>query len=396
MNGPDISRFMSGFATLAVCLGVLSGCEATPRAEDWTARRGEAYVDALGIVRVKPSVRELPPEPIEFGSRRNTPTGRGETLTEEKPRNSDTKPTEVAAAGGPFGRGNDPARRADPEEGGTEFTEANSGLNELASPSTSSTSTTAPSLRPDPNLPARTNTSADPADRTGGWTIVLSTVSGDGHPKQAQDRLAQLQQRIPELSRARLITTGTRTMIAYGTYESPEDARAQTDLAMVKELQLGTMKPFAMALLGPIPDTTASAQISPYDLRSLRRQYPNMNPLYSLDVAVWVASAQDGFPWPEMKRRAEAYATQLRQNGIEAYFFHNEGRQISSVTVGKFDHRAIDQTSGFFSAEVRAMMEKFPRRLTNGQEVMVKSNPADPNSPMKPQAPQLVQVPRTF
>src|SRR5690606_587451 len=138
----------------------------------------------------------------------------------------------------------------------------------------------------------------------------------------------------------------------------------QADLKRIKELTLGPMKPFALSMLNPMPDQTATAQLSPHDLRSLRRQFPNTNPLYTLDVAVWAASVQAGFPWPERKRRAEAYAAQLRQQGIEAYFYHNEASQISSVTVGKFDRRAVDQRSGFSSPEVRAMLEKFPRRLT--------------------------------
>lgn len=387
-----------GSAILAGCATDGSG-QNDPRA----TRRGEAYVDAYGVVRVKPTIREAPVEPIRFGTRSGEVTGRGEVVPETTSSKPAEKPTELADAAGPFGRDAGTGRRTGATDlDGSPINEASTPLAGGNASNTNATGAAQPNLRPDPALttpgnPINPGTAGNTSTpQTGGWTIILSTVSGESHRAQAQQRLAQLQQSLPALNRAQLISADRGTMITFGRYESPDDPRAQADLKMIKELTLGPMKPFAMSMLNPMPDQSAGTTLSPHDLRSLRRQFPNTNPLYTLDVAVWIASPQDGFPWEEMKRRAEAYAAQLRQQGVEAYFYHNEGQRVSSVTVGKFDRRAIDQASGFYSVEVRSMLEKFPRRLTNGQEVMVKVNPADENSKLKPQEPQLVEVPRNF
>lgn len=381
----------AGCAILLIAVvGGLCGCESTPSAgsDSRVTRRGEAYVDAYGVVRVKPTIREAPQEPIRFGQRSGEMTGRGEAVPEEGSTRitSADRTTDGGNAGrssGPFGR----------ESDGTDAGESGSTL----AGATGAGTTPPVNLQPDPSLiDPRRGPSTPAPQQAGGWTIILSSLSGDAHRAQAQQRLVQLQQSLPELQMASVVSTDRASMITFGRYESPDDARAQADLKRIKEMALGPMKPFALSMLSPVPDQTVGAQLSPHDLRSLRRQFPNTNPLYTLDVAVWAASAEDGFPWPEMKRRAEAYTAQLRQQGIEAYFYHNEASQISSVTVGKFDRRAVDQRSGFSSPEVRAMLEKFPRRLTNGQEMMVRVNPADENSALKPQEPQLVEVPRNF
>src|SRR5690606_868267 len=111
---------------------------------------------------------------------------------------------------------------------------------------------------------------SSPTAQAGGWTIILSSISGEAHRTQAQQRLVQLQQSLPELQTASLVSTDRATMIVYGRYESPDDARAQADLKRIKELTLGPMKPFALSMLNPMPDQTATAQLSPHDLRSLR------------------------------------------------------------------------------------------------------------------------------
>lgn len=401
---PSVSTRCHCLAGLAL-LGsaVLAGCATNQsgREDARATRRGEAYVDAYGVVRVKPTIREAPVDPIRFGTRTGEVTGRGEVVPETKPTKPAEKPTELTDAAGPFGRdaGSASSRRnaGATNLDGSPIGEASAPLAGGNTPANNTTGAMQPNLRPDPSLTTPVNSGTNAATpQSGGWTIILSTVAGESHRAQAQQRLAQLQQSLPALNRAQLISTDRGTMITFGRYESPDDAQAQADLKMIKELTLGPMKPFAMSMLNPMPDQTAGTTLSPLDLRSLRRQFPNTNPLYTLDVAVWIASPQDGFPWEEMKRRAEAYAAQLRQQGVEAYFYHNEGQRVSSVTVGKFDRRAIDQASGFYSVEVRSMLEKFPRRLTNGQEIMVKVNPADEKSGLKPQEPQLVEVPRNF
>lgn len=232
---------------------------------------------------------------------------------------------------------------------------------------------------------------ATAADETRPWTILLATDTQEGHQTRLRQQLGMVGSQFPFLQQARVHTTERGSMIIYGAYTGPDDPNAQSDLTQVKQFTLRNRQPFATAHLTriTIPERTGD---HPHSLAALRKQFPTVDPLYTLDVAVWIAEEADAAQWALMKQQAEAYAAQLRQTGFEAYFYHNQEARTSSVTVGKFDQNAIDPQSGFFSREVRELMDEFPVHLVNGERMLVRQG-TGPNAEMVPQSCQLVNVP---
>jgi hypothetical protein len=133
--------------------------------------------------------------------------------------------------------------------------------------------------------------------------------------------------------------------------------------------------------------------LHPHDLWTVRRAYPNVVPIYSLDVAIWGDFDSGELPISTRRNLAEQYAATLRSRGFESFFYHDDEQNLSSVTVGLFGHNAVDAETGFYSWEVDSLLEQFPERLVNGEQFMEFRNPYDPALGMKPQQPRLVEVP---
>ena len=133
--------------------------------------------------------------------------------------------------------------------------------------------------------------------------------------------------------------------------------------------------------------------LHPYDLWTVRRDYPTMVPIYTLDVAIWGDFESGELPKNQRRSAAEQFAAYLRSKGFESFFYHDDEQQLSSVTVGLFDYKAVDAETGFYSWEVDALIEQFPQRLVNGEQFMEFQNPNNPSQGTRPQQPRLVEVP---
>ena len=129
------------------------------------------------------------------------------------------------------------------------------------------------------------------------------------------------------------------------------------------------------------------------DIRRARERFPNQNPLYSVQVAVWSDLGSGELSLADVKQRAESYCKQLRTRGIEAYVFHDGGTKTSSVCVGVFGKDAYDPRSTLYSAEVEAVLRRFPKHLVNGEALMLPYDKSDP-SKLRAQPPTLVEVPK--
>ncbi len=116
--------------------------------------------------------------------------------------------------------------------------------------------------------------------------------------------------------------------------------------------------------------------------------------LFTLDVAVWITPDEQPEEYARLKQEAEAYCRQLRGQGFEAYFHHNERARISSVTVGVFGANAVDVQTGIYSDEVMDLVRQFPVRLTNNQPLQVPIDRLHPSRGTRTQAPALVEVPK--
>lgn len=229
------------------------------------------------------------------------------------------------------------------------------------------------------------------------WTIVLGTFTGDDHAQQARIIHQQITAALPQLRAAEVRSTERGSMLIFGRYPAADDTRAKSDLEQIKETTFNDLPVFARAFLSPLPrqQTTTARTSSPFDLMRVREQYPNVHPLYTLQVALWSDFDSGAMSLPEVRRRAEEYAQQLRQQGFDAYVYHDDVAKHSLVTVGLFNRTAVDASTGEFSPEVRNLMRRFPHHLVNGEELHEPISRHRPSDGTRPQRTFLVIVPRS-
>ena len=235
---------------------------------------------------------------------------------------------------------------------------------------------------------------ARPGRPTTFWTLVLQTFSQTGHRQHAATMVQELRTAVPQLAGARVHTTSSGSMVIYGNYESAQDPAAQRDKEAIKKITIRDRQAFPRAMLTRIRLQPPPGAMHPYELMSVRQRHPNVNPLYTLQVAVWGDFESGKLTLAQIHQKAEAYATELRVQSFDAYFHHDDDQRLSVVTIGVFDRRAIDPQTGFFSPEVEALIHRFPVHLVNGEPLMEIKNRRDPRRSRQPQTPRLVEVPK--
>ncbi len=227
------------------------------------------------------------------------------------------------------------------------------------------------------------------------FAIVVATFTGSGHHSAAQATLSSLSMKYPTLGpslRARERSRGS--VVTYGNYSGYDDSSAKQDLDMLRTVvNANGSTPFGQVMLSKFKSPKARQQLHPHDLWTVRREYPTIVPIYTLEVAIWGDFESGQLPKERRRVAAEQYAAELRKKGFEAYFFHNDDIDLSSVTVGLFSYKAIDPETGFYSLEVEAMMSRFPSRLTNGQPILQYYDPNNPSQGSMEQKPCLAEVP---
>lgn len=226
------------------------------------------------------------------------------------------------------------------------------------------------------------------------WGIVLRSFSAADHQEAAATMVRSCAQIDPRLGRAHVHATGKGSVVVYGIYEQSDSPAAQRDLAWIKEIELNGRPVFARAILsrltvGPDPD-----RMNPLALMSVRHRFPNIHPLYTLQVAVWGDFGAGKMSEEELRRRGANDAQRLRNEGHDAYFHYDDNTGLCMVTVGLFDETAIDAQSGLFSPEVEAEMRKFPVNLVNGEPLQETIDSRRPHLGTRVQASQLVLVPK--
>ncbi len=236
------------------------------------------------------------------------------------------------------------------------------------------------------------------ADAAGGretWAIVLNTFTGESHQQAAANMVNEIRRLAPQYSEARVHTTDKGSMVIYGSYAGPQDEAAKAELQRVKSLKVRQMQLFRRAMLTKVDDAS-TARLHPYDLRTVRQRYPGVKTLYTLDIALWGDDEKGSMRLEDIHRKAEDFVRQLRAQNIEAYFHHDDARMLSTVTVGVFGVESIDPQSGVIGPEVRRWIQRFPKRLVNGEPLLIKKNRFDrsPNAETYAQEPFLVEVPK--
>lgn len=228
------------------------------------------------------------------------------------------------------------------------------------------------------------------ASTSGRWSVLLTTVGGDGHPMQAAAIREQIVRDYPTLRGAFVRPQGRGSAVWFGRFASPSDADAQAVRAQVKAIERNGRPAFPQAFLAVLPD---DSPIGEHDIRQLRLMYPTVEPLYSLQVACWGTFGGDQISFDEVKRSSEREVRDLRARGFDAWYHHDEVTGSSVVTIGVFDKRSYDGRSTLYAPEVEALMREFPIHRINGEEAMVEVVPGDRSSRV-PQTCRLVSVPR--
>lgn len=239
------------------------------------------------------------------------------------------------------------------------------------------------------------NAAADPSgvEPTTVWTVVLKTFTASNHQRAAATMAAQIAMVAPELSAVRVHTTKKGSKVVYGSFDKATDSDAQAALKLIKQTKIRDRIAFPMAMLGRLR-TNISSTLHPHNLLSARRAHPRTNLLYTLQVAMWGDFESGKLTLKQIRSRAQAYTSKLRAQGYEAYFYHDDDKRLSMVTIGVFDHRVIDHQSGILSFEVQELLRKFPIHLVNGE---VLDEPVDRHNMAKgkkAQRPHLVEIPK--
>ena len=173
--------------------------------------------------------------------------------------------------------------------------------------------------------------------RSSYWGVILRTFTNEGHDRAAQTMVKSSATIDPRLAAAHVHVTDRGSTVVYGMYDGPEAPSAQRDLAWIKGLELGGTRVFPRAMLSRVTPPVAPAAVDPISLRAARRRFPGVDPLYTLQVAVWGDFESGELSLEEIRRRATLDVRELRARGHEAYVHHDDDLRLSMITVGLFD-----------------------------------------------------------
>lgn len=199
----------------------------------------------------------------------------------------------------------------------------------------------------------------------GTWTIAIVGVKGDQTMAAAALEKVRNQAGLRD---AYLDQRGETTVVAYGSYSTATDPKAQADLKRIQNFEFEGGKPFAGAVLAPPEVTDKAGSIPELDLLSIKND-PMSQAKYTLQVGVY-GRLDNQMPSPsdlaQFRKAAEDAAVRLRREGDEAYYYH--GRTMSMVLIGAFDENEYDEKNpGMMdSPRLKAAREKFLYNLVNG------------------------------
>jgi hypothetical protein len=227
------------------------------------------------------------------------------------------------------------------------------------------------------------------------YAITVATFTGPHHNEAAREAASAFVLLKPDVGKMLVVRPRRRgSVLTFGSYSGYNDPAAKEAIKILRSIRLTSGQPaFGQMILTRFRSPRSMHSLHPYDLWTVRRDYPTVVPIYTLDVAIW--GDFDSGQLPQTKRRslAENYTTSLRNKGFESFFYHDDEKNLSSVTVGLFDYKAVDAETGFYNWEVESLLEQFPERLVNGEQFMEFRNVNDLSLGMKPQHPRLVEVP---
>lgn len=217
----------------------------------------------------------------------------------------------------------------------------------------------------------------------GAWKIALATAPADADDISTMQLLGTVRAQTG-LTGARLEKRGKALVVTYGAYASASDPAAQEQLARARGLVVGGAKPYAAASMIPPAYSGMTGSDTEMNLATLKQRYGE-RAAYTLQIAAYERNdGKDATPedLAEIRRAAEAAATQLRTDGEEAFYYH--GPRRSMVTVGVFSEKEFDTSRpGRESPALRVLKEKYKFNLVNGAPIRVRTR-ANPEGVVQP------------
>ena len=234
-----------------------------------------------------------------------------------------------------------------------------------------------------------TSSASQAASSQGAWSIALATVTGSDHKALARSLSDQIRDRYPDLTPLFVdnLTGGSASAVFVGHFKSPSSKASQE---MMKRIGTLTFQNGAKSFPRAMPARPASYQniaLAPNDLRSLRSRHRVGRIAYSLKIAQWGTFGDDELSYDACRKQAEAMAASLRSRGLNAWFNHNEAREMSVVSVGVFGSNAYDSRSTLYAPEVEVLLERFPTLMINGEPILHPKT----GQPLRP---VLIEVPK--
>ena len=227
------------------------------------------------------------------------------------------------------------------------------------------------------------------------WTIVLATFPSEAGARAAADNMMrQLQTLAPQLGELWVHSTGSGAIVVSGRYDRVENPDAQAALRLIKAVQIQGQPAFARAMLTRVRLRRVGLGTHPFSLMSVRLRYPNLDPLYTLEVGLWGDFESGMLTIKQIHAKAETQTRELRNRGFEAYFYHDDDKRLSVVSVGVFDSSAIDPRSGMYGPALQSLMDKFPAHLVNGETLLEPIDGRDPSRGTRVQKPMPVLIPK--
>ncbi len=173
----------------------------------------------------------------------------------------------------------------------------------------------------------------------GGWSILVMTFTGEGAEQAARTALAQFQSQTG-LSQGSIEPRGgggggsaggteSSWVLRQGDYPSAEDPRAQSDLAVVRQL-------VPAAILVPPAVVADAGSLPEFDLSTLH-QREGAAAKWTLQVAYYGhpdRSTPTEKELPQFRAAAEKAVLEFRRQGEESFYYH--GPRGSTVTIGVF------------------------------------------------------------
>lgn len=229
------------------------------------------------------------------------------------------------------------------------------------------------------------------------WTIVLKTFAGSGKQDAAMTMIRNAAGIDPRLSESRVHQTSSGSMVVFGLYDSVDSQAAQADLEFIKAVEFRGRQVFPRPIFTRINLDHAAGRFGRFELLAVRKlpQYARIDPLYTLQVAVWGDFESGRLSEAEIRQRAENMVQELRSRGVEAFVHHEPTQKLSMVTVGLFDRHARDVQSGItLDPRLERYERMFTEHLVNGELFEEFVDPRNPAAGRFPQRPRLVVVPQ--